>query len=214
MRVQILLFAALRERAGTERLTLELPDGSTVADALEQLRWLTGGGAVVMAVNREYASPDSGLAADDELALIPPVSGGEQQPEVHVRISAQPLDPARVSALVSDPRAGALVTFTGVTREVPSLEYEAYVEMAELKLREILSAAISRHGLCRAAAEHRIGTVALSQPSVVVAVSAPHREQAFAGGREIIDELKAQAPIWKREQGEWVAGNRPDTPLG
>ena len=82
--------------------------------------------------------------------------------------------------------------------------------MAERKIAEILAAAIERHGLCAAAAEHRVGTVPLSEPSVLVAASAAHREAAFAGAREIIDEIKSQAPIWKKEEGEWVAGVTPD----
>ena len=108
-----------------------------------------------------------------------------------------------------DPRAGAVVTFTGVTREVPELRYEAYKEMAEREMTEIVARAIETHGLCAAAAEHRVGVVPLSEPSVLVAVSAPHRGEAFAGAREIIDELKARAPIWKQEEGEWVSGATP-----
>jgi molybdopterin synthase catalytic subunit len=81
--------------------------------------------------------------------------------------------------------------------------------MAEPMLREIVTAAVERHGLCAAAAEHRTGRVATSEPSVLVAVSAPHRPEAFAGGREIIDEIKARAPIWKAEEGTWVAGEKP-----
>ncbi len=99
--------------------------------------------------------------------------------------------------------------FTGVTREVDELEYEAYREMAEPKIAEIVARAVERHGLCAAAAEHRIGTVPLSEPSVAIAVSAPHRDAAFAGAREIIDEIKARAPIWKKEEGEWVPGTTP-----
>ena len=102
-----------------------------------------------------------------------------------------------------------MVTFLGVTREVPKLDYEAYVSMAEAKIAAILAEAVARHGLCAAAAEHRVGTVPLSEPSVLVAVSAPHRSEAFAGAREIIDQIKAQAPIWKREEGEWVSGVTP-----
>jgi molybdopterin synthase catalytic subunit len=98
------------------------------------------------------------------------------------------------------------VTFQGVTREVPALEYEAYAEMAQAKIEQIAAVAAERHGLCAVAVEHRIGIVALSEPSVVIAVSAPHRAEAFAGAREIIDALKATVPIWKREEGEWVAG--------
>ncbi|MGO9898473.1 MAG: molybdenum cofactor biosynthesis protein [Solirubrobacteraceae bacterium] len=213
MNVHVRLFAMLRERAGAGEVALELPDGASVAQALEALRWLTDGIPVVMAVNREYAEPTLMLARGDELALIPPVSGGsgpEASPPcaqtVHTRISSEPLSLERITAAVSDPRAGAVVTFLGVTREVPELGYEAYVEMAERKLAEIVAAAIERHGLTAAAAEHRIGTVPLSEPSVAVAVSAPHRAEAFAGAREIIDEIKAQAPIWKRELGEWVVG--------
>jgi molybdopterin synthase catalytic subunit len=101
------------------------------------------------------------------------------------------------------------VTFQGVTREVPELQYEAYTEMAERQMAEIVQRAVARHALCAAAAEHRIGAVALSEPSVIVAASAPHRDAAFAGAREIIDEIKAQVPVWKKEEGEWVAGTTP-----
>jgi molybdopterin converting factor subunit 1 len=211
MRVHIRLFAVLKERAGTEELELELDNGASVADALQCLRWLTDGTSVVMAVNQEYANPQTPLFADDELALIPPVSGGIDVPAaiVHVRVTGEPLSIDSLTELVSDPRAGAIVTFTGVTREIPALQYEAYVEMAQRKLAQIANAAVTRHGLCAAAVEHRIGEVALSEPSVLVAVSAPHRGEAFAGAREIIDTLKAQAPIWKRDDRAWVQGMVP-----
>ncbi len=209
MRVRIRLFAALRERAGTDLLTLDLPDGARVGDALDELRWLTGDLRTVLAVNRDYASAETVLQADDELALIPPVSGGAVNSALHVRISSEPLSQETLVAAVSDPHAGAIVTFLGVTREVPALEYEAYAEMAVAKIREIAAAAATRHGLCAVAVEHRIGTVPLSEPSVVIAVSAPHRAEAFAGAREIIDTLKAEVPIWKQEEGEWAKGAAP-----
>jgi molybdopterin synthase catalytic subunit len=204
----------LRERAGRDELELELPDGACVADALAAVDDLAGGLSLVMAVNREYAAPDSPLAPGDELALIPPVSGGAGAAAApHVAVLEDPLSLDALVARVRDPRAGAIVTFQGVTREVPRLEYEAYAEMAVPAMREIVRAAIARHGLCAAAAEHRVGTVPLSEPSVTVAVSAPHRGEAFAGAREIIDAIKASAPIWKREAGEgearWVAGTPP-----
>jgi molybdopterin synthase catalytic subunit len=105
------------------------------------------------------------------------------------------------------------VTFQGVTREVDSLEYEAYEEMAAERLGQIAAEAIERHGLCAAAVEHRVGEVPLSEPSVAVAASAPHRGEAFAGAREIIDRVKAEAPIWKKEiaggEGRWVEGTPP-----
>jgi MoaE-MoaD fusion protein len=220
MVVRIRLFAMLRERAGTNELSLELPEGARVRDALaaDAVASLATGLPLVMAVNREYASEDAPLAAGDELALIPPVSGGAgAEPvgaEPHVALRAEPLSLDALVARVRDPRAGAVVTFAGVTREVPSLEYEAYAEMALEQMRAIVAEAAERHGLCAAAAEHRVGAVPLSEASVIVAVSAPHRPEAFAGGREIIDRLKALAPIWKREieadgSAQWVPGEAP-----
>jgi MoaE-MoaD fusion protein len=208
MVVRVRLFAVLRERAGAGALDLELPDGARVQDALEQIGWLTDGVPVVMAVNHEYADGSAILSAGDEVALIPPVSGGSVA-ALHARVTRDPLVLDPLLELVRHPGAGAVVTFLGVTREVSELDYEAYVEMAERKIAEIVAAAAQRHGLCAAAAEHRIGTVPLSEPSVAVAASAPHREEAFAGAREIIDEIKAHAPIWKKEEGEWVRGTPP-----
>ncbi len=212
MLVRIRLFAMLRERAGTSELQLELPDGARVRDALVAVEDLAGGLPLVMAVNREYADEDAPLAPGDELALIPPVSGGSASP--HVAIRAEPLSLDALVARVRDPRAGAVATFCGVTRGVSALDYEAYAEMAVERMAAVLAEAIERHGLCAAAAEHRIGRVPLSEPSVIVAVSAPHRPEAFAGAREVIDRIKALAPIWKREldadgAGEWVAGAPP-----
>jgi molybdopterin synthase catalytic subunit len=213
MRINVRLFAVLRERAGASELELELPDGARVADALAAVDDLAGGLRLVLAVNREYATPEQRLAPGDELALIPPVSGGATTAPVHARIVREPLSVDALLAAVRDPRAGAVVTFLGVTREVEQLRYEAYVEMAEPQLAAIAQRALERHGLCRAAVEHRIGTVPLSEPSVAVAVSAPHRGEAFTGAREIIDEVKARAPIWKKEieegQERWVEGRPP-----
>jgi molybdopterin converting factor subunit 1 len=215
MQVRIRLFAMLRERAGTSELELELPEGARVRDALAAVEGIAGGLPLVMAVNREYADADAPLAAGDELALIPPVSGGAAGDAArHVAIGEEPLSLDALVRRVRDPRAGAVVTFAGVTREVPSLEYEAYAEMALEQMDAIVAEAVERHGLCAAAAEHRVGSVALGEPSVIVAASAPHRPEAFAGAREIIDRLKALAPIWKREVDEdgaaaWVPGTPP-----
>jgi molybdopterin converting factor subunit 1 len=208
MSVTVRLFAILRERAGTDRIELELPEGARVADALEAVDHLAGGLRLVMAVNREYAAPDDPLSAGDELALIPPVSGGATvAPHVAIRDEALSLD--AIAARVRDPRAGAIVVFEGVTREVAWLDYEAYAEMALEQMQAIVAAAVDGHGLCAAAAEHRVGRVPLGEPSVIVAASAPHRGEAFAGAREIIDAIKARAPIWKAEEGEWVEGAPP-----
>jgi molybdopterin synthase catalytic subunit/molybdopterin converting factor small subunit len=212
MRIRVRLFAQLRERAGRDAVELELPEGARVADALAALDDVAAGLPVVMAVNREYAGAETVLAADDELALVPPVSGGAVDTgAVHVRVCSEPLSLDSLSARVRDARAGAVVVFGGVTREVGHLDYEAYAEMAEAELRRIAEAALARHGLCAVAVEHRIGRVPLSEASVVVAASAPHRGEAFAGAREVIDEVKARAPIWKREEGEWVRGTTPPT---
>jgi molybdopterin synthase catalytic subunit len=222
MLVHIRLFAILRERAGRDSVELHLSDGATVADALRALSEVPALGELLsrlpiqMAVNRDYATAETALAPGDELALIPPVSGGggepaggERREPLHVRVSEQPLSIERLSRAVADRRAGAIVVFEGMTREVPRLDYEAYVEMAEQRIEQIMRDCISAHGLCAAAVEHRVGGVALGEPSVIVAVSAPHRAEAFAGASAAIDRIKAEAPIWKREQvadgeGTWV----------
>ena len=220
MTVSVRLFAGLRERAGTDRLELELPDGATVGELLDALAGTPvgplGPRQCVVAINREYADAGQPIAAGDEVALVPPVSGGEG-PVRAIRVTAEPLDVGALSAAVRDPRAGAVVIFEGVTREVPQLDYEAYAEMAVERLREIAEAEAERHGLCAVAVEHRTGTVPLGEPSVIVAASAPHRGEAFAGARSVIDRVKAEAPIWKVEVGEGgerrrVEGTLPPTP--
>jgi molybdopterin synthase catalytic subunit len=214
MNVRVRLFAILRERAGRDAVEVELEEGATVADALRELALLPGLAEPIarmpvrMAVNREYAEAGTRLGAGDELALIPPISGGAP---VHAAVSSEPLDVAALQRLVADPGAGAVVCFQGVTREVARLEYEAYREMAEERIAAILAECVERHRLLAAAAEHRIGPVPLGEPGVVVAVAAGHREEAFAGAREAIDRIKAEAPIWKREvegdgEGRWVEG--------
>jgi MoaE-MoaD fusion protein len=200
MRVSVRLFAGLRERAGTDRLEVELPEDARVADVLAAMA-RTPVGALrdrecVVAVNREYARADAPVSAGDEIALVPPVSGGDA---IHVRVTGEPLELAALAAAVRDPRAGAVVLFEGVTRDVPELDYEAYEEMAAARIEQIAREEADRHGLCAAAVEHRTGTVPLSQPSVIVAASAPHRGEAFAGARALIDRVKAEAPIWKVE---------------
>ncbi len=221
MRVSVRLFAGLRERAGTDRLEVELPDDARVADVLAAMAGTAVGELrpreCVVAVNREYATPEEPVRAGDEVALVPPVSGGSDpaRPVRHVRVTGEPLDLAALAAAVRDPRAGAVVLFEGVTRDVPELDYEAYADMATAKLEAIAAEEAERHGLCAVAVEHRTGTVALSEPSVIVAASAPHRGEAFAGARALIDRVKAEAPIWKVEVSEAgrhrVEGTLPPT---
>jgi molybdopterin synthase catalytic subunit/molybdopterin converting factor small subunit len=218
MDVTVRLFASLREHAGAGTVALQLVDGATVADAIEQLRsgalsGLPENAPFVAAVAREYVKTDHPLSEGDELALVPPVSGGAGEVRL-AEVTGEPLDAEAVRRLVADPSTGATVVFCGTTREVPSLEYEAYVEMAREKIRELAEAAVAEHGLVAAAVAHRTGTVALGEPSVVIAVSAGHRAEAFAGARALLDAVKSQAPIWKQEHPEdgppeWVEGTLP-----
>jgi molybdopterin synthase catalytic subunit len=216
MTVKVRLFAMLRERAGRDEVELELDDGATVGDAIEAVGALPGLGDVIgrlpvrMAVNRDYADEATALAPGDELALIPPVSGGA---EVHARVVEEPLAVAALTEMVGRPGAGAIVSFQGTTRDVDRLDYEAYREMAEERMLEILRECVERHGLEAAAAEHRVGAVPLGEASVAIAVSAAHRGEAFAGAREAIDRIKAEAPIWKKvvvgADERWVEGSDP-----
>lgn len=227
MTVTVRLFAILRERAGQDSIQVELDEGATVAEALQSLSARPELGDLLermpirMAVNRDYADPDTPLSSGDELALVPPVSGGEDD-RVHVRITEGSLSLESLAAIVSRPEAGAIVTFQGTTRDTSRLDYEAYREMAEERIAGILRECLERYGLAAAAAEHRIGSVPLGESSVVVSVSAPHRGEAFSGACEVIDRIKAEAPIWKREiasdgageAGRWVEGAVPPTGAG
>lgn len=222
MQVELRLFAVLRERAGRQSLSLELAEGATVADAIVAAAREPGLDEILekmpvrAALNREYVDDDAVIGAGDELALIPPVSGGATA-ALRARVTAEPLSAATLAAAVGRPGAGATVVFCGTTRDVQRLEYEAYAEMATERIDAVLGDCVARHGLEAAAAEHRVGSVALGEPSVIVAVSAAHRAEAFAGAREAIDRIKAEAPIWKREVegGEgaegprWVEGTAP-----
>ena len=220
MTVSVKLFAILRESAGSGEVTIELERDATVADALDALHRVPGLAGVLgrmpvtMAVNREYADGSAMLADGDELALIPPVSGGaDVAAAVHARVGAEPLSVEALTKLVIRDGAGAIVSFQGMTRTVERLDYEAYEEMAQERIAEILGECLATHGLEAVAAEHRIGPVPLGESSVIVAVSAAHRGEAFAGAREAIDRIKAEAPIWKREveggESRWVEGTTP-----
>jgi len=229
MVLQVRLFAVLRERAGRDSLEIEVAERATVAEALRALAAASEplGAAleampVVMAVNRSYVDTEATLSAGDELALIPPVSGGADPapdegtgatPRPHVRVTAEPLSADRLNELVATDHTGAIVTFQGTTRDVDRLDYEAYEPMAEEKIAAILADVLARHEIEGLAAEHRTGPVPRGEPSVVVAVAAAHRGPAFAAAREAIDRIKAEAPIWKREveggRAEWAEGTPP-----
>jgi molybdopterin synthase catalytic subunit len=214
---RVRLFAVLRERAGCDTVEVEVADGGTVADALdsladqhESLASTVAAIPLVVAVNRVYAQPERVLAEGDEIALIPPVSGGERS---HSRVHSEPISADRLARLIATDHSGAIVTFQGVTRDVERLDYEAYAEMAEERIARILEDALATHEIEGAAAEHRVGPVPLGESSVIVVVAAAHRGPAFSAAREAIDRIKAEAPIWKREvDGErvdWVEGTPP-----
>jgi len=196
MRISVRLFAGLRERAGADRVELDLPDDARAGDVLAAMGLEPG--QCIVALDREYARADERVLPGHEVALIPPVSGGADVVRL-VDVTDAPLEIAAVAAAVRDPRAGAVVTFEGVTRQVEALDYEAYVEMARSRLAAIGGEEAERHGLCAVALVHRVGRVPLSEPSVIVAAAAGHRGEAFAGARALIDRVKAEAPIWKVE---------------
>jgi molybdopterin synthase catalytic subunit len=206
MRVTVRLFAGLRELAGTS--SLELEDVTRVADVWPRLELGAEPTGLLFAVNREYVERDHELADGDEVALIPPVSGGSY------RLSAEPLDIAAVLREVESPDAGALASFVGTVRRrsrdrnVLHLDYEAYEEMAEDMLAQLGAELTARHGLTAVAIHHRLGRVEIGEPSVVIAVSAPHRAAALDACREAIETLKTSIPLWKKEvyEGgeEWI----------
>ena len=204
MRVTVRLFAALRERAGASRRELELPPGATAGDVFAALGIGAEPQGLAYAVNREYADRTAALSDGDEVALIPPVSGGEAEPLV--LLGPEPIDLARLIAHVGGPDAGAVATFTGTVRErarereVLDLEYEAYPGMAEQEIARIARAVLAEHGCLRAAIWHRTGVVAVGEASVAIAISSAHRAPAFAACKQAIDTLKLTVPIWKKER--------------
>jgi len=206
VRVTVRLFAGLRERAGRARL--ELDDVASVDAVWERLELGDEPPGLLYAVNREYVTRGHVLHDGDEVAVIPPVSGGS------LVLSAEPLDVAAVVAEAASDDAGAISTFVGTVRrssrgrEVVRLEYEAFEEMAEPMLRSLADELTERHGLCAVAIHHRVGVVEIGEPSIVIAVSAPHRAAAIDACREAIDTLKQTIPLWKKEiyadGEEWI----------
>ena len=205
MNVTVRLFAGLRERAGWAQREIE---ASTVADVWNALGLGAEPEGLLYAVNKQYAERTHALAEGDEVAVIPPVSGGA------FLLSDEPLSLDRVVDEVRDERAGAIATFTGTTRatsrgrDVVHLDYEAYEGMAEQVMAEIARGLSDRYELCAVAVHHRTGRVSIGEASVVIAVSAPHRADALAACRDAIDQLKERVPLWKKEVysggEEWI----------
>jgi MoaE-MoaD fusion protein len=206
MGVKVKLFAGLRERAGWSERDF---DGIThVEDVWAALSLGPEPAGLLYAVNREYVERGHELSEGDEVAVIPPVSGGS------FRLSADPLSLDAVVDEVRSDRAGAIATFVGTTRvesrgrTVEHLDYEAYEGMAEQVMAEIADELKQRYDLCDIAIHHRTGRVEIGDASVVIAISAPHRQDALAACKDAIDTLKTKVPLWKKEvyEGgeEWI----------
>ena len=222
--VHVRYFARLREQAGTDSETLELPGGATVADAYDALRKLhpsleENRDAVRAAVNQEFAPWDEIVGNGDEIVFIPPVSGGTTNAVgVMFEVTTEPLDARRLEAAVTHSRAGAICTFTGIVRDssrgrsVTHLEYEAFAEMATAQMRKIAEEIGQRWPEARVAMIHRTGRLDIGEASVVVSVSAPHRAEAIAACKVGIDRLKESVPVWKKEFAAdgtfWIEGDQ------
>jgi molybdopterin converting factor subunit 1 len=199
VRVTVRLFAGLRERAGTAARELELSDGASVGDVWGALNLGEEPGGLLWAVNQEYVEKDRELAEADEVAVIPPVSGGA------FRLVEGPIDIEAVMAEVADEGAGGVASFIGTVRaesrgrKVLYLEYDAYEGMAENVMAELAESLKAKYELCAIAMTHRVGRVEIGEASVAIAVSAPHRHDALAACKEAIDTLKETVPLWKKE---------------
>ncbi len=215
MRVDVRLFASLREEVGAKELSVELPEGATVAE----LRSLLAerypifdrlGARLAASVNLDMARPETALKEADEVAFLPPVAGGTGT----CTISDLPLEPRAVEGRVAGPDKGGVVTFVGTVRDhargrsIQYLEYEAYPRMAEREMQKIADEAGRRWPGTRVAIAHRTGHLEIGDAAVVVVAAAPHRAEAFEACRFAIDTLKQSVPIWKKEvatDGEyWV----------
>ena len=219
MKVEVRLFARYREAAGRDRVEIDLPEGGTVETAWEavsqrfpalgQYRPFT-----LFALREDYVSADHRLGDGDELCLFPPVSGGAGFEDL-IEVTAEVLSERATAEAVGDPGAGAVALFSGIVRDqtggrrVKFLEYEAHAPMALAKMREIAAAIRARWpGTLRVALVHRVGRLEIGESSVMIAVSSPHRREAFEACHFAIDTLKETVPVWKKEYFEdgevWV----------
>jgi MoaE-MoaD fusion protein len=221
MKIRVLYFAVFREKLGRDDDVLELAGGARVSDAIAALAArhqpiAALRGRFRVAVNQDFADDDRALADDDELALIPPVAGGSDEPAParHVQLLATPLSLDRCLAAVGGAGMGGIVTFTGMVRRhsrgtvVDHLEYEAYGTMALREMTRLCDEIEAEIAGVRLAVEHRVGRLEIGALAVVIAAAAPHRAEAFTACRAMIDRLKDRVPIWKKEIGddgaEWV----------
>lgn len=210
VRVTLRCFAAVREALGTDSLVVEVVAGTTLEGLRQKLAGQTPGLSripVVFAQNRDYARADSVLRDGDEVAFIPPISGGSGARDLYrFDLVREPIDPRALEAECRTDADGAVITFLGTTRDhndgaaVQQLRYEAYPEMAQKVMCALFEEAIKRYPITRARVVHRLGDVPIGETSVAVVVASPHRGPAFDACRFLIDRLKNEVPIWKREQ--------------
>lgn len=230
MMVSVLFFAYLRDFTGTPRVELEVPDGATARDLWRELnaRWPDLEHQLVrlpVVVDGTVVDLDAVVPDGAEVVWLPPVGGGSGGGPGVLRagLTAEPLDAARLVAEVSDPACGGIVLFVGEVRqedagrEVIALTYDAYDTLARAQLRAVADEAAARWPEARIALEHRTGRLVVGEASVAIAVACPHRADAFACCRFVIDRLKEAVPIWKREEAaeggsRWIAGHdyRPE----
>ena len=229
MKVNVRLFAGLHDLPGKRDVVLELAEVATVLQLREQLAkeypivtpYLT---TLVCAVDEEYVPAEHRLREGDEVALIPPVSGGSSDTELF-KVTDQPLDSQRLVEAVRKDESGAVALFFGVARNhsegrrVRALEYDAYPSMAEKKLREVGDEVRDRWPITGIGVLHRTGVLAIGEASLLVAVSAAHRKEAFEACHYAVDRIKETVPIWKKEiwedgegEGAWVAGHPVEAP--
>lgn len=221
MKIRVLYFAVFREKLGRDDDIVALAPGACVRDAIEVLSARHDAigklrGKFRVAVNQDFTDDDRELADGDELALIPPVAGGSDEPggRRHVELVAAPLSLDRCLAAVGGPGMGGIVTFTGMVRRhsrgalVDHLEYEAYGAMALREMIRLCDEIEAEIAGVKLAVEHRVGRLEIGELAVVIAAAAPHRAEAFTACRAMIDRLKDRVPIWKKEVGddgaEWV----------
>src|SRR3990170_4398065 len=224
MKAKVRLFARLAEIAGTRETEVELGEGLSVAEAFRTLcqrfpELADLGDSLMYAVNAEYVRPDHPLRSGDELALIPPVSGGA---EGLFEVTAEPLDPQRLVDAVRKDESGAVAVFLGVVRDnsmgrrVLYLEYDAFPELATRVMRQIAEEATARWPLTGVAMQHRTGRLEIGETSLVIAVSSPHRKEAFEACHHLVDRFKEVVPVWKKEVWEggevWIEGEPVERP--
>ncbi len=223
MRIRLLAFATAADALGSER-DLDLPAGATIGDLRDRL--LADSPALsrlwprlAIAIDGRLARLEEEIPDGAEVALLPPVSGGA--PEARAALTDGPIDVGAISAAVAGPGRGAIVLFLGTVRnahggrKVAALTYSSYRRMAEQKLGEIVADLESQGIDLRAAIVHRLGDVAVGEPSVAIAVASPHRAEAYEASRTALERLKAEVPIWKRERyADGSEAWREEEPLG